>query len=329
MAGRFLAQWVRRKRYFLLATAMDCREYVDKLVSAHADGALTPRERRLAESHLGTCPACRTRLAEERSLKVLVRQHANIVKVPAEVRLRIRAAIGEMADPSFIGRNSTPHTQDSSPRFLWPARQTRVWAPIAAAAALLLFLAVYSGRSGTPGPAAQFHPVPVFDLAIAKYDSLARDFVPNVPSDRNGSDFAWVMDREGARPDAGMREDIERSYSEANMPDDLFNFEPAGYRLGGGRLDHLADGRPVTYTLYRGRGDAILDIDLKDPQMSAPMGAVYWIGMRSFYQYKDYSFCLTFSQPGHFVSITLTRAPLTELIRDVAMADALTTGDER
>jgi hypothetical protein len=308
---------------------MDCSEYVDKFLSAHADGELASRERRLAENHVGGCPACRTRLAEERSLKVLVPQHTNIVKVPAEVRLRIRAAIGEMADPNFIGRNFTAREQDSDRRFLWEVRQTRVWAPIAAAAAVLLFLAVYSGRSGTPAPATQFHPVPVFDLAITKYDSLASYFVPNVPSDRNGSDFAWVMDRESGQPDAGMREDIGRSYSEADMPDDLFNFDPAGYQLSGGRLDRLADGRPVTYTLYRGGGDAILNIGLKDPRMSAPVGAVYWIGMRSFYQYKGYSFCLTFSPPGHFVSITLTRAPLTELIRDVAMADALAIGDDR
>lgn len=309
---------------------MDCSEYVDKFLSAHADGELASRERRLADSHVGGCTACRTRLAEERSLKVLVRQHTNIVKVPAEVHLRIRAAIGEMTDPNFIGRNLSTRGQDSDRRFLWPMRQTHVWAPIAAAAAVLLFLAVYSGRSGTPAPATQFHPVPVFDLAIIKYDSLTRYFVPNVPSDRNGTDFAWVMDRrDSGQPDAGMREDIGRSYSEADMPDDLFNFAPTGYQVSGGRLDRLTDGRPVTYTLYRGSRDAILDIGLKDPEMSAPVGAVYWIGMHSFYEYKGYSFCLTLSSPGHFVSITLTRAPLTELIRDVAMADALATSDDQ
>lgn len=308
---------------------MDCNEYVDKFLSAHADGELTSRERRFAENHLGGCPACRTLLAEERSLKVLVRQHTNVAKVPAEVRLRIRAAIGEMAGPNFVAPRPISRGQESARHFLLPVPQMRVWAPIAAAAVVLLSLAVYCGRSGTPVAAARFHPVPAFDLAIAKYDSLSRDFVPNVPNDSDGSDFAWVMDRESTQPDTGMREDIGRFYSEADMPDDLFNFDPAGYQLSGGRLDRLSDGRPVTYTLYRRGGDAILDVGLKDPQMSAPVGAVYWLGMRSFYQYKGYSFCLTFFPPGHAVSITLTRAPLSELIRDVALADAIAIGDDR
>jgi hypothetical protein len=90
----------------------------------------------------------------------------------------------------------------------------------------------------------------------------------------------------------------------------------------------LPDGRPVTYTLYRRGPESILSLDLKDSQMSAPVGAVYWLGMRSFYEYKGYSLCVTFDSQYHSVSITVTRAPLTDLIRDIALSDAVATGSD-
>jgi len=299
-----------------------CAEYIHSFVSAHADGELTAGERRIADDHIASCLSCRTRFAEERSLKALVRQHSNIMRVPAEVRLRIRAAIGEMAEPS-------PTARTSERRFGTFVRQARVWAPLAAAACLLVFLGVYSGHQMTETPATSFHAVPAFDLAISKYDSFARDFVPNVPTERDGTDLAWVMDRNNVEPRDEMRGEVGRSYAEADMPDDLYNFDAAGYVLDGGRVDRLADGRPATYTLYHREDRAILNIDLKNPQMSAPVGAVYWLGMRSFYRYKGYSFCVTFHQPGYVVSITLSREPLTELIRAVALSDVVATGSDR
>jgi hypothetical protein len=302
---------------------MDCSEYLDKFLSPHADGELTARERRKAEDHLEGCGPCRARMAEERSFKVLVREHAGMVRVPAEVRLKIRAAIGEMAEP-FAGRS-----QSKQRRPILPSRRMGTWIPLAAAATLLLCIGIYARHSMGLSPAAELHPVPAFDLAIAKYDSFVRDFVPNVPADRDGSDLAWVVDRDNAEPEIAMRDDVGRSYAEADMPNDLYDFDNTGFQLGGGRLDHLADGRPVTYTIYRRADDTILNVDLKDPSMSAPVGAVYWLGMHSFYNYKGYSFCLTFHQPGHFVSITLMRAPVAELIRNVALADAVATEGEQ
>jgi hypothetical protein len=304
---------------------MNCSEYVNKYLSAHADGELTARELRRAEQHLGGCSVCRSRLAEERSLKAQVRRNVNIVKVPAEVRLRIRAAIGEVGEPA-TARGSQAIRSESGRSAI--VRRMRVWAPAAAAASLLAFVALYSFGIGTRTPTAQVRPVPVFDLAIAKYDAFERDFVPNVPNDQNGSELAWVMDRDNTHPVIEMRGEVGRSYAAANMPDDLYNFDATGYRLDGGRIDRLPNGHPVTYTLYRRGPESILSLDLKDSQMSAPVGAVYWLGMRSFYEYKGYSLCLTFDSEDHSVSITVSRAPLTDLIRDIALSDAVATGSD-
>jgi Putative zinc-finger len=304
---------------------MNCSEYVNKYLSAHADGELTARELRRAEEHLGGCGSCRGRLADEGSLKAQVRRNVNIVKVPAEVRLRIRAAIGEVGEPIAARGNQAIRTESGRSALV---RRMRVWAPVAAAASLLAFVALYSFGIGTRTPTAQVQPVPAFDLAIAKYDAFERDFVPNVPNDQNGSELAWVMDRDNTHPVIEMRGEVGRSYAAANMPDDLYNFDATGYRLDGGRIDRLPDGRPVTYTLYRRGPDSILSLDLKDSHMSAPIAAVYWLGMRSFYEYKGYSLCLTFDSQDHFVSITVTRAPLTDLIRNIALADAVATGSE-
>jgi hypothetical protein len=57
--------------------------------------------------------------------------------------------------------------------------------------------------------------------------------------------------------------------------------------------------------------------------MSAPIGAVDWLGTRSFYIYKGYTICLTFYPAGHFVSILVTRMPIRQLLRDVASTDTL------
>jgi hypothetical protein len=95
----------------------------------------------------------------------------------------------------------------------------------------------------------------------------------------------------------------------------------AGFDLVGGRIDKLPDGRPVTYTYYDGRGGALLDIRFRDT-MAAPIGAVSWLGLQSFYQYRGYSICLTQYPSGHYVSIMITRAPLDQFIGDIALTDS-------
>ncbi|MBF6560391.1 MAG: zf-HC2 domain-containing protein [Candidatus Binataceae bacterium] len=319
---------------------MECQEYIDEYLAAHADGELSPDQRRAVGVHLGGCAICRARLIEERSLKALVRQNAGIVKVPADVRLRIRAALGdaaeaELAAPSDPARRPERADRDAAarrPLFARDAAQMRqpmLWAPIGLAATILVIVAISAGLGsrGTRAPGAAT--VPAFDAAIGKYLADERNFVPNVPAEAfandDGSVYAWVENRDSVQristEASDVFNDVARSYREANMPDDIFNFAEAGYQISGGRIDHMADGSPVTYTLYAGDAGTILSICFRDSSMAAPIGAINWLGMRSFYAYKGYSICLSFYPTGHYVSILVSRMPADQMIRDVAMAD--------
>lgn len=308
---------------------MDCREYISAYLAGHADGELTPLARRAADEHAARCVSCRARLSEERALKAMVRRSAGIVKAPADLKARIRHALDEadrLAEAPWTSRMA-----DRLAIFRSVLRRAPwVWAPpvgLAAAIALALTFAIglpRHSRIATPPP------VPEFDLAIARYLKFQREFIPNVPveayRDGDGTLYAWVINRDPVHRVSDEAEndafnDIARSYRSANMPDDLFNFAQAGYQIAGGRVDRMADGRPVTYTLYEGAAGQILSLCFSDPTMAAPLDAVNWLGMRSFYEYKDYSICLSFYPTGHFISILISRMPVTQMIRDVAAAD--------
>ena len=336
---------------------MDCREYIIEYLAAQADDELAPEDRRAANEHLEKCAACRARLAEERSLKALVSQNAGIVRTPADVRLRIRAALGDLADTNLerqpnhanrIGatradaaaRGGSAENRESAigrdtGHRLGRLSRRGLWASVGgAAAALILIVAIIAGRATNGTNAPRNLPVPAFDMAIGKYLSFERNFTPNVPSEaysnQDGAVYAWVQSRDPVKrvttEASDTFDDIARSYREVNMPDDLFDFTAAGYSLTGGRVEHLPDGRPITYTLYASDTGAILSICFRDSSMAAPIGAINWLGMRSFYEYKGYSICMSFYPTGHFVSILISPMPANQMIRDVAMTDASVVG---
>jgi hypothetical protein len=340
---------------------LDCSEYIGKYLAAQADDELAPHEHQLAAEHLVRCAACRASLAEERSLKALLRRNAGIVRTPPDVRLRIRAALGEIAE-TYPGRHLEPRLDrrperhaNSSNREATALRESitragvdhdrdevngrnarrwsrdRWWAAAGGLTAVLIItLAIFAGRAAN-----QFNPksipaVPAFDLAINKYLALERDFAPNVPpeaySNLSGIDYAWVQSRDPVQrittESTDKLDDVARAYRELSMPDDLLDLSPAGYTLSGARAERLPDGRPIVYTLHTGISDTILSIIYADASMAAPVGAVNWLGMRSFYEYKGYSICMSFYPDGHFVSIMLSRMPVQQMLEDVASADA-------
>jgi len=325
--------------------SVDCRQYIDEYLAADADDELTAAERRVVEEHLGRCAACRARLADERVLKSLVRHHRGIVKAPADLRLRIRAALGEMAErdladrrpealyrtPAARGAGQRAQRQWSIARVFAGTKRRQSWIPLALAAPLLVLIAVISGRLHPVGLTQQLDSNPEFDLAISKYEGFQQDFHPNMPVEEynaeSGFDYAWVMSRDSVYRVSDEIADVARSYREVQMPGDVYDFESAGYDLYGGRFDHLADGRPVTYTLYRGSGGMVLSICFKDARMFAPLSGSYWVGVHSFLRYKGYTLCITFYPTDHFVSILVARVPITELIRAVALSHMSGAGE--
>ncbi len=206
-----------------------------------------------------------------------------------------------------------------------------LWGSVGGGLAMLIVtIAMVAGHVRTRSETGPMQAIPAFDMAIGKYLALQRNFIPNVPaeaySNTDGAVYAWVQDRDPVQrisdEATDTADDVARAYRQMSMPDDLIDLSPAGYRLAGGRAETLADGRPITYTLYVSDLGTILSICYPDASMAAPIGAVNWLGMRSFYEYKGYSICMSFYPAGHFVSILVSRMPVTQLLNDVAAADA-------
>jgi hypothetical protein len=314
---------------------MTCQIYIEDYLAAHVDSELDGHEHRLADEHIASCLRCRERFIGERQLKTLIRTHSVVGKVPADIRLRIRAALGEQIEAS--ARPAVrPGFSDRGIRTGVGVRlrSARIALPVAALGLLILAVTLVAGHFTTGVSAPQVPPTLLFDLAVNKFNAFDSSFVANATNEDtyghgDSSYYAWVMDRGSESATAGESADLARSYREANVPEDIFDFRAAGYGLSGGRIDPSA-GPPakqttgndqVTYTLYRGEKGQILSICLRAPGFAAPLGASYWAGPHTFYQYKGHGICLTFHPQGHFVSMLVARESVIDLLRDVTAAD--------
>lgn len=283
---------------------MNCEEYITNYLSAHADGELTPAEERAVIQHLGSrlhdgCARCRVRLVEERLLKALIRRQAATVKTPEEIQARINAALDRIDDGSAPRRIGLAVIRE--------LRRPRTWAPLAAAAMLLVV--VWAG-GGLPGmhretPSSGVSAIPAseaLDQAVYSYETFETAFRPTVPS--------------------ASLADIAMAYGSAEMPDLMWNFELAGYGVVGGRIDRLPDGNPVTYTLYHGRNGDILCTRYKASDFAIPPGAIGEIHGHLLYEYEGYSLCVTVSQEGHFICVLTTSEPMDGFKHDISLAHA-------
>ena len=285
---------------------MNCEDYIANYLSAHADSELTPQEEREVLEHLGSgsaygCAACRTRLAEERLLKMRIRRQAASIKAPEDLMARIDVAL-EQAD-----RASLPRLVGAAA--IRELRRPRTWVPLAAAAMVFVVLLAGGGvpgiRRGTRSSNNGVSSIPAsraLDEAVYSYETFETAFRPNVPS-------------------ASLSE-IAMAYGSAEMPDMMWNFQFAGYGLVGGRIDRLPDGNPVTYTLYHGRNSDILCTRYKASDFAVPPGAIGKMHGHLLYEYKGYSVCVTVSKKGRFICVLTSSESMDKLRHDITLARA-------
>jgi hypothetical protein len=285
---------------------VNCEEYITNYLSAHADGELTPEEERAAAQHLGGgptdgCPKCRSRLAEERLLKALIKRQAGAIKTPEELRARINAALDQI--------DRGPPARRIGSAVVRELGRPRVWVPLAAAAMLFVVLLAGGGLSGlhrhaepTANGVSAIPAREALDQAVYSYETFETAFRPTVSS---YSLSAIAMD-----------------YGSADMTDLVWNLQYAGYGVVGSRIDQLPDGNPVTYTLYHGRNSDILCTRYKASDFAVPPGAVGEIHGHLLYEYEGYSLCVTVSEKGHFICVLTTSEPMDRLRHDISLARA-------
>jgi anti-sigma factor RsiW len=272
--------------------AVDCREYIEHHLSTHVDGELAPDERRAAEQHVAGCDRCRAELNAEHALKSFMRKIGH-QKTPATVAEGIHQALDGAMREATAGdhryRRSARRGR-SGPRGPW------IWIPTAIAAAIAIAIAL-SRNSFSPSGS-----VPSFDQATGKLAAFETDFTPNVPSDSVSA--------------------LQRAYDVAQMPSGIWNFTRSGFKLVGGRIDEAANGRRVTYTLYRGpSSELILCMRFRGAvDMAIPKDALMQMAGHSFYRYRGMSLCVTVGPNQRFTCILAAPIPVERFERIVASA---------
>jgi hypothetical protein len=281
---------------------VDCKTYIEKYLSAHVDGELSADELREAEEHLAGCDNCRARFAEERAVKALLRERAELRRTPPTVRGSILAALDaiDSADAKQAAGRGMDRSASADRGGLLSMRRARVWAPIAiAAVAVFAFVILHGGRGTTPAQA-----IPPFDLAINNYAQFVEHFEPNVK--------------------ANSPADLSDTYMEHQLPGFVWDFRQRGYKMVGARMDRLPDGTPVAYTFYRGDPGTILCTYMKSHGLQPPPGEAQDLGVDTnvyggehhYYQYKGYSVCLSYPRTG-CICILVSQHPMKQFVQDI------------
>ena len=273
---------------------VDCDTYIKNYLSAHVDGELSEAELREVEAHLAGCVNCRARFAEERAVKALLRERAEMRRTPPMVRGSILAALDavDAADASKVSARGGDRAGGVD-RGRRSFRRAGIWAGVPVAIAAVAVFAFVILHGGGPAPA---HAVPPFDVAIDHYEHFVEHFEPNV----NSTSPAELSD----------------AYMDHQLPGFLWNFQHAGYKLRGGRIDRLADGTSVAYTFYEGGTGSILCTYMKSHGLQPPDGEVQEMDGHHCYRYKDYSVCLSYP-PGGFICILVSHRPMKEFMQDI------------
>ena len=229
----------------------DCRS-IDALVTPYVDGDIAASDRRIVESHMLTCPPCRTRVGRECAVRAAFAAHRAALHAEcAPHALHARCAA--------VCREARPVDAPAAPR--WRARL----APFAAAAALVLvvgaaFIYPLTARS-TRVMAAE---LAVDHMKCALLNSaLGTSHSVTDVEQALASDFGW----------------------EAHLPEQP---ERAGLKLIGERTCLYGEGR-VAHVMYRHEGRHVsvfmLPDDVRREEVVSVLGhraAIWSVGGRTF-----------------------------------------------
>jgi len=188
-------------------------------------------------------------------------------------------------DPQRVWRSGTSASQASSPQSPW--WDIKFWYPVALAASIaVLVVTLHSSINN-------FAAVRNFDLAIDSYERSLTSFRPNVPSRSIDTVLA--------------------AYIEHGMPSYMWDFEPEGFKLIGGRLDKLPDGTPVSYTWFRKQKTGVMCVFRATVGFNPPMLAHDSRQGMLFYRYRGFSICLlNLGNYGNFISLIVAPMPMIE-----------------
>jgi hypothetical protein len=192
-------------------------------------------------------------------------------------------------DPARLWHKDGHSSEDRPVESAW--LDGRVIFPLALA--LAAGILPFALRTGT-----DTNEVPDFDLAIANYQQSLTTFRPNVPS--------------------SSIETVLTAYIEDGMPSYMWDFGPQGFKLVGGRFEHLPDGTPITYTWFRGPKEGVMCMLRQVSGFAAPAAHHSEIHHLLFYRYRGYSVCLTnVGGYGDFVSVIVSPIQMKQFMRAV------------
>ena len=268
-----------------LKNNLDCGTYIADYLTPHADGELTGADLARAEAHVAQCARCAAALAEERELKAVLHLRAGMLRTPPQVRGSILAAL-DAADR----REATPKRIPAPSRRPALVRSLRYAIPVALAAALAFVVVLLRN----PTPAESY---PAFDYATAHYDQYTDRFDPNVPSASPG--------------------DIAAAYVDHKMPGYLWNFQPSGYKLMGGRLEKMPDGRWVTNTFYRSDDGTILCSFVSTSGLKLPERDADEVGVHHFYRYRGHTICISYMPGAKYICILVSSKSMKAFMQDI------------
>ena len=218
---------------------MDHKQYIERYLSADADGELETGERREVREHISGCEECRRMLDSEIAMKSEVKKLGS-VKAPVELRNRIMAELDE------VDRQSQSRVRS--------IRRPLAWTAIGAMAACLIAVIVLHAQQAAN---------PAFDAAIQSFVQSEQSFASNVPSksadelavtyiDRFGVPMAWDFSSIGLEVAGGRMDQSSDgrtigyslykgsrgSLLAVVYRNDLFNFPAGGEMVKGIHIYH-------------------------------------------------------------------------------------------